>query len=66
MTTQSNESEKINSSLEDIKNLLRFLIALELQDRGATQDQIASKLKTSKSTVNTMLKGIASSKLPKD
>ena len=62
MKEDNKELERIRKTLDEIKTLLRQLIAIELSLSGATQDEIARNLKTSKLTVNQMLKGMKKGK----
>lgn len=48
--------------LDHIAATLRHLLAVELARAGASQSQIAAHLKTSKSTVVQMLRGVKKSK----
>ncbi len=50
--------DKTNKSLDEIKLLLKQLVALQLSRSGLTQDEICKKLNLSKTTVNNLLKGI--------
>lgn len=47
-----------NKSLIKIEELLKQLLALQLYQAGANQQQIAKHLKVSKTTVNELLKGV--------
>ena len=62
MKEDNKELERIRKTLDEIKTLLRQSIAIELSLSGATQDEIAQNLKTSKTTVNQMLKGMKKDK----
>lgn len=46
------------SKLQEIKEILFILSAIELYRAGANQDEIAKVLKTSKTTINDLLKNI--------
>ena len=62
MKEDNKELERIRKTLDEIKTLLRQSIAIELSLSGATQYEIAKNLKTSKMSVNQMLKGMKKDK----
>jgi len=62
MKENNKELDRIRKTVDEIKTLLRQSIAIELYLSGATQDEIAQNLKTSKTTVNQMLKGMKKDK----
>lgn len=49
---------QILSELNDIENLIKHLIAIQLYNGGASQDEICKNLKMSKTTVVSLLAGI--------
>ncbi len=55
----------VNDNLIEIKILLKQLIAIQLYNSGATQDEISSNLQLSKTTTNRMVKGVKRDKLAK-
>ena len=52
MKENNKELDRIRKTVDEIKTLLRQSIAIELYLSGATQDEIAQNLKTSKMTLN--------------
>ena len=62
MKEDDKELERIRKILDEIKTLLRQSIAIQLSLSGETQDEIAQNMKTSKTTVNQMLKGMKKDK----
>lgn len=51
-------ADKIEEKLDDIIELLKHLVAIELARGGVPQAQIAKRVKLATATVNAMLQGL--------
>lgn len=57
MNKPDNSSEVVKN-LKELQDLVKHLIAVQLYIGGATQSEICENLRISKTTVNSMVKGI--------